>query len=410
MSGTDGRAQPTERMHGLDSLRGAMMLLGIVLHGGISYAHHQVPFWPYQDQSTHPIFDAGFAYIHIFRMPLFFVLAGFFGALLLERRGTRAFAGNRFRRIVLPLVFGWLIAMPFMGAASYYAAFVHDPAFAQSGEFRGNPKFILMHFWFLYFLTIFCGAVLPATFICSRIPDCVKAHGSRLFRRALESPWRPLLFAAPTSVLLFLMPLGLLETDASLSPHPRVLAAYGLFFGFGWLLYAHRDLLATFPRGARRQILLTLPLFGLLGLAFTRIYPAAGFDFAGQAAVAACGALIVWLLVFGLTGFFLRYAGRPSSRVRYLSDASYWLYLSHLPLTIALPALFKPLPLNAFGKFALVCLATLAITLVLYDLLIRPTAVGALLNGRRYPRALGVLWARPKRLSENRASGVGSGG
>ena len=41
-------------------------------------------------------------FIHIFRMPIFFVMAGFFAAMLYLRRGPGGLAQNRATRIVVP--------------------------------------------------------------------------------------------------------------------------------------------------------------------------------------------------------------------------------------------------------------------------------------------------------------------
>ncbi|MEO7548522.1 MAG: acyltransferase, partial [Ramlibacter sp.] len=49
-------------------------------------------------------------------------------------------------------------------------------------------------------------------------------------------------------------------------------------------------------------------------------------------------------------------------------------------------ALLYGLPWPTFAKLSLNVLATTAVCLASYHLLVRFTAVGALLNGRRYPR------------------------
>lgn len=68
------------RDHSLDALRAAMMLLGVVLHSAASYTVNaeRTP-WPYQDAQTTVGFDLLVFTIHIFRMPVFFLVAGFFG-------------------------------------------------------------------------------------------------------------------------------------------------------------------------------------------------------------------------------------------------------------------------------------------------------------------------------------------
>jgi len=77
------------RYYGLDALRGGMMLLGVVLHSAEFYISRPLPQmvgFPLDRNSSY-LFDLVFHFIHSFRMPLFFVLAGFFAALLVEKRG-----------------------------------------------------------------------------------------------------------------------------------------------------------------------------------------------------------------------------------------------------------------------------------------------------------------------------------
>ena len=51
-------------------------------------------------------------WLHSFRMPLFFLIAGFFGRMMLTRYGTAGFLGRRWRRIGLPLMIGVLTFSP----------------------------------------------------------------------------------------------------------------------------------------------------------------------------------------------------------------------------------------------------------------------------------------------------------
>lgn len=60
----------------------------------------------------------------------------------------------------------------------------------------------------------------------------------------------------------------------------------------------------------------------------------------------------------------------------------------HLPLTIWIPGLLASVALPAVVKFSTVLSVTVCMTLLTYYAFVRSTAVGALLNGRRYPRAL----------------------
>jgi hypothetical protein len=85
---------------------------------------------------------------------------------------------------------------------------------------------------------------------------------------------------------------------------------------------------------------------------------------------------------------FVRYGDTPRPWVRYLATASSWMYLVHLPLTIWIPGFLAPVALPALVKGAIVLGVTGCLTLWTYDRFVRSTAVGALLNGPRYPSGL----------------------
>ena len=92
----------TGRRHDLDALRAVAMLLGIALHGSLAYT--TVGFWGVRDDHTHFGFDILNSTIHGFRMQLFFVISGFFTAMLWRKRGLVAVLRQRALRILLPLV------------------------------------------------------------------------------------------------------------------------------------------------------------------------------------------------------------------------------------------------------------------------------------------------------------------
>lgn len=109
----------TIRYHAMDSLRAAMMLLGIVLHAGLSYTHMpRSPIWPFRDARSSVVCDAVMMASGLFRMPVFFMVAGFFAALIHQRRGGRGLLANRARRILVPLPLDDLDADPAGAAAS----------------------------------------------------------------------------------------------------------------------------------------------------------------------------------------------------------------------------------------------------------------------------------------------------
>ena len=70
-------------------------------------------------------------------------------------------------------------------------------------------------------------------------------------------------------------------------------------------------------------------------------------------------------------------------RVRYISDASYWIYIAHMPLIMALQFWVSKWPYSSFLKFLFIFTITLGILMLIYEHAIRYTWVGTMLNGKR---------------------------
>jgi hypothetical protein len=100
---------PAARRFDLDALRAVAMLLGIVLHAALSFFPS---FWVVTDSRQNDAFGVLVSAIHGFRMPLFFVMSGFFSAMLLHRRGRWSLVKHRFRRVLLPLLLGMVTIVP----------------------------------------------------------------------------------------------------------------------------------------------------------------------------------------------------------------------------------------------------------------------------------------------------------
>jgi peptidoglycan/LPS O-acetylase OafA/YrhL len=99
-------------------------------------------------------------------------------------------------------------------------------------------------------------------------------------------------------------------------------------------------------------------------------------------------AMTMWSMVCLSIGLFKRLLDRPSRAVRYVADSSYWLYLVHLPIVIWLQIALAELPLHWSLKLVAISLLTVGLSVVLYDLFVRSTVIGQILNGRRRERVL----------------------
>jgi hypothetical protein len=118
---------------------------------------------------------------------------------------------------------------------------------------------------------------------------------------------------------------------------------------------------------------------------------AATLGFFGCAGFQALG---MWGLTLGLMGLFLRFLERPVAWLRYLSDSSYWLYIAHMPALMIFQIALLRSDWPPVVKIFVALGGAVVVLLASYHWLVRPTWVGVILNGRRYPRKLSVSQAR----------------
>ena len=80
----------------------------------------------------------------------------------------------------------------------------------------------------------------------------------------------------------------------------------------------------------------------------------------------------------------IRFFSTGSKIIRYVSDASYWVYIIHLPVTHFASGLFHGVSMNVFLKFFLSSIVTTLICFFSYHYLVRRNFIGKFLDGRKY--------------------------
>jgi len=389
--------ETSERVHALDAVRAFALLLGVALHAAMSF----VPGigsvgWPIVDNSPSAGVGSLFFVIHTFRMTSFFVVAGFFAHMLYHRQGAKGFWLNRAKRVLAPLVVFWPLVLPAIVAAMYLAA-------VKSGAPLATPKptagtvlpFPLAHLWFLYVLLGLYALLLAMRSVLLR---ALPTQGQRLrsladavVARICTTPLASTVLALPVALALYAHPhwyawVGIPTPDHSLLPNVPALVAFGVALSFGWLLRRQPQALNMMSRHALvyavAAAILTSACLAMAGLTMSsaelsgwrRAAYALGYGAAG------------WCWTFAIIGAAQRFLSRPAPWRRYLADASYWIYLVHLPIVFGLQAAMQDWPLHSALKFPLVLGIAMLLLLLSYQGLVRSTWVGAWLNGRRYAR------------------------
>jgi hypothetical protein len=374
-------AAGSQRYHALDSVRAVMMLLGIYLHAVVAYA--PIGGWPYKQLELTNALNFTVILIHVFRMPLFYVMAGFFAALLYERRGFRLAVENRVWRILIPFVVGWCIIFPLVMLLVEPMKF----GWAYTLESFASGDFLLyahpLHLWFLEYLLVLYGlALIVGIGIRALVPSGLCNACNRLFRSAVGAWWGPLLFAVPSFAALLPMRYAGFDDPPSFVPQPRIVIAYAIPFVFGWLLYLNTDLIGTLRRRCWPYALVAVVPIAF----YLRLVPLPAdlqpLPFAVRCAI---HSLALWLLIFAIVGLFERYLGGYSRTMRYICDSSYFLYLANMPVLLVFQVLLLQVDIAPLWKIPIALAATVAVLLVMYRYGVRPTVIGAVLNGRRYP-------------------------
>ncbi|MEE9363723.1 MAG: acyltransferase family protein [Cellulophaga sp.] len=385
----------TKRIHSLDALRAVMMLLGVIIHSALTYnVTNHGKAWILKDPNSVSIFtDFIVLLIHSFRMPLFFMVAGFFGALLFYERHPISMLKNRISRIGYPFILFLFLLWPFVIFTFQFteAIFIgNNNPFSHALTSLNNiidflPKGTF-HLWFLYSLLYITIAIVILALLLRKSPR-ITLKISYLFNYLIQKPiLRIFVFITITYIICFLLNTSLIEASVSFLPDRNSFVFFSIFYIVGWLLFKSKQHLESLLHYDWLCTILAIVIIStqailikyanLLGLMPNSNTPLAMF----------LNSLIVWLFTFGITGLFIRYSRKQSNTMRYISDASYWVYLIHLPITALLPSFIVDWPIPAFIKFIIVVLATSVICFVSYHYLVRSTFMGKFLNGRKYLR------------------------
>jgi glucans biosynthesis protein C len=379
-----------QRQYALDNLRALMMWLGIVLHVAANHITGPMQL-PWRDKVTSETADVLVAVIHVFRMPLFLILSGFFVALLVDRRGPHQMLQHRMRRIALPFVLFWPVLFPLMGLLAMLYAFR-----AERGYFGLSldvvptvphaPFVNTMHLWFLYQLAGLVLLTFATLKLYTKLPTGLRHLILLVFHRLSERPWGALALAFPLGLIGAQSSFGVLTVTGSFMPPMVEWIHHGLFYAFGYLLYIHRDGLLPLYTARAHHFLWSGGLLCLASLGVLKEVQMHPEDHGLTVRILAAWAYnaATWLWSFAFIGLALRHLNRPSRTLQYLSDSSYWSYLVHMLGTIGFGALLYGADLSAEAKMLFNVAATTLFCLVTYQVLVRNSAIGEFLNGRRH--------------------------
>lgn len=384
-------ARAPARQHYWDTLRAALMLLGIPYHSALAF---QAGGWIVVTRHHAAALDYVAEAIHMFRMPAFFVVAGYFAALSLTRYPPESWFRARLMRLGIPFAASLLTIIPALDIACYLGDHTLAGAFAMFGENAvTSGGFWVRHLWFIIVLLYLCGAtaLLAAAWPGGRT-GMVPARADR---RCAAHPLATLLavavviglFEAVTIELFYighlntLVPQEILRIDDLLGALP--------WFVAGFVLQRAPATLAAVGRGnVGAALLAAVALAGSLVLYHHSWAPLYRF----------VGAFTAILIAQVILSIARRRFDRPSPVIDRLVRGSFVIYLFHLPVIVWLVLIVDRLDIPAALGFVLVAGLTLAITLAIAALVERSPLLSLLYSGTRAaarPRGAVMRTAEP---------------
>ena len=393
---------PGERVHALDALRASALLLGVVFHSTLAYV--MLP-GDWGVGTVEPSLSLWWLvhYSHNFRMQVFFMLAGFFAALTIDKRGVVPYLRDRTVRIGLVFILllypiKILIGLPWV-QGGLKTGWLQLPPEAEGARLldlviggirlESWPFITPAHLWFLYYLALIIILFVTARSVTlTLLGDRAAAWQKRVAGGFywLFSGWlAPLWLALLLTPWLASTPRFTLESpDKGFAIEWPALFIYGLFFCFGWWLRRRPDLLTIFPRRWALFVPLSMLVSSVaFSLELQRYVTEAAPQMMWVASFA--NGLTTSLAALGWTGFFLAVFCRESPLMRYLADSSYWVYIIHLPVVAAFQVWVSNWD-SLVAKLLFINSATFVVTIASYHWLVRYTWFGQWLNGRRWVR------------------------
>ncbi|MFW5682184.1 MAG: acyltransferase family protein [Phycisphaeraceae bacterium] len=394
------------RYHGLDALRAGAMALGVVLHAAAPYLQQSMPGlqWavegPAAGSASVAWLDGLYWWLHAWRVPLFFVLAGFFAMLLATRRGVAPFLDHRNRRVLLPLLVSCAVILPVSYFAfgwgwvrSGWATWDEVLRLSLGEELRRDDVVGPAHLWFLEYLYLFSVLFAAGMWLLRR---CGRPPGQWWRNEGPPPTGRWIAWLGGVWVvsagLVAVEPEIAYSFENSFVPRGVEFVYHGWFFGIGAVLYLRRGVLDPLARAALPLVAVAI-LVGSLAAWWTlprvEAWHGQGSVAAGRAgtfsnvAYAAAWAAAAWLTIAALLAAAVRWLARPRAAIRWLSDSAYWVYLAHVPIVAAIHVALLDSGLPASVRFLLAIAGGVAATLVTYRYAVRYSWLGVGLHGPR---------------------------
>jgi len=412
-----------ERRRDIDTMR-ALVVLGLIFFHTARIFDH-MDFYVQNDPPS-VLITIIVIFVSMWGMPLLFLISGMGVWYSLRSRQPAAFISERFLRLFVPLVFGILVIVP---PQQYYSVlFKHPDLHMNYGEllteffkvrivfdfpyfFADVPPlalFQMAHLWFLNLLFFFTLLLLPL-FIYLRT-----SGGERFLRRV------QMFFSSSWTIFLLGFPLGVIEAGLR-TEMAGGWNRYGylLFILYGFLLASDSRITQAMRNHWKSAAVIGLISFVLISAAFNVLSekigadPNTAYDW-GSVLLRFFKGFSGWFWIVGIMGFAgRRRKERPQKKphrnlpeekapfesrdytaipkiwdriVSYFAEAVLPFYVLHQTVIVVIGYYVLQWKMPMFLEYLTISLASLAATLILYDIAVKRLKITRFLFGMKTKR------------------------
>ena len=382
------------RRYDLDWLRVIAILTLLFYHTGMIYVSWG---WHIKSDETSQPMEEVMRWLHRWRMPLLFFISGAGTFFALRKRSFGSYAGERVRRLFVPLVFGMFVIVPpqiyiewlfrgrFLGS---YAEFYPNVFGFEPYEDGGTGgAFSWHHLWFICYLFFYSLLSIPVfRWLKSNGGQRFTDRVGRLIARPGGAMWLLLVIIVSQVTLKPFFP----EETHGLTDDWAYFVKNLLLFWLGYLLISRNEFWQILTNQRRLFLVATLLCTGLL-YGSRAVWGEEAIDSTLWLNVLYTinSDCLMWFSVLMTIGYGYRYLNSNKPRagwpiLKHLNEAVYPFYILHQTVIVLIGYyVLTRTNLGVYDGFLTVSLSSLVVCIAIYFLLIRPFRLTRLLFGMK---------------------------
>jgi glucans biosynthesis protein C len=342
--------------------------------------------WHVKDASTSMIASGFVAFMSLWMMPLFFLIAGAGTFYALKSRSPGQYALERTLRLLVPFVFGMLIIVV---PQAYFQAVSHGIDIGTNNIFQiywlylqTLPDLNTFHLWFIMDLFLFSIVTIP-------LFSLRDSSGKNIIDRLavfFDRPWALILLLVLliTLVNLFVYPDGFWGYRNG----GWNIVTYILFFILGYFIFANPSIMETI-RKFRWISLATGLATGIIIFTFfidELADPVKHFATPLFVIASLMQVLSGWGWLLGILGCGYRFLNRNNRFLSYANEAVLPFYVLHQTVIIVIGYYVVQWNISIGLKYLTTCVTSFIGIMLIYELLVRHSNILRILFGMRLKR------------------------